>query len=141
MGRRLLDLKSETGRKKLSDGKCKPGFDARSAKYPPSTHGGNNRIVMTQRTRLDDFLRATIIGRLKWGLTQLEVSEDLGIAQSVISRFFQRFQDDGNSDSRRTFIWRATGTRYHQENTIERHRFGGVKLLFWGGEKNSVLEN
>ncbi|GFW38877.1 transposable element Tcb2 transposase [Trichonephila clavipes] len=26
------------------------------------------------------------------------------------------------SDSRRTFIWRAPGTRYHQENTIERHR-------------------
>ncbi|GFV70993.1 uncharacterized protein TNCV_1723161 [Trichonephila clavipes] len=26
----------------------------------------------------------------------LEVSEELGIAQSVISRLFQRFQDDGN---------------------------------------------
>ncbi|GFU77478.1 transposable element Tcb1 transposase [Trichonephila clavipes] len=26
------------------------------------------------------------------------------------------------SDSRRTLIWRAPGTRYHQENTIERHR-------------------
>ncbi|GFW90329.1 transposable element Tcb2 transposase [Trichonephila clavipes] len=25
-------------------------------------------------------------------------------------------------DSRRTLIWRAPGTRYHQENTIERHR-------------------
>ncbi|GFT25921.1 transposable element Tcb2 transposase [Trichonephila clavipes] len=25
------------------------------------------------------------------------------------------------SDSRRTLIWRAPGTRYHQENTIERH--------------------
>ncbi|GFX59631.1 HTH_Tnp_Tc3_2 domain-containing protein [Trichonephila clavipes] len=24
------------------------------------------------------------------------------------------------SDSRRTLIWRAPGTRYHQENTIER---------------------
>ncbi|GFV28452.1 transposable element Tcb1 transposase [Trichonephila clavipes] len=29
------------------------------------------------------------------------------------------------SDSRRTLIWRAPGTRYHQENTIERHRYGG----------------
>ncbi|GFU80638.1 transposable element Tcb1 transposase [Trichonephila clavipes] len=28
--------------------------------------------------------------------TQLEVSEELGIAQSVISRLWQRFQDDGN---------------------------------------------
>ncbi|GBN38744.1 hypothetical protein AVEN_26632-1 [Araneus ventricosus] len=30
------------------------------------------------------------------------------------------------SDSRRTFIWRAPDTRYHQENTIERHRYGGA---------------
>ncbi|GFW00795.1 nibrin [Trichonephila clavipes] len=27
-------------------------------------------------------------------------------------------------DSRRTFIWRVPGTRYHQENTILRHRYG-----------------
>ncbi|GFV59899.1 transposable element Tcb1 transposase [Trichonephila clavipes] len=32
------------------------------------------------------------------------------------SRFSLQF------DSRRTLIWRAPGTRYHQENTIERHR-------------------
>ncbi|GFX53476.1 RIMS-binding protein 2 [Trichonephila clavipes] len=30
------------------------------------------------------------------GRTQLEVSEELGLAQSVISRLWQRFQDDGN---------------------------------------------
>ncbi|GFV73938.1 HTH_Tnp_Tc3_2 domain-containing protein, partial [Trichonephila clavipes] len=30
------------------------------------------------------------------------------------------------SDSRRTLIWRAPGTRYHQENTTERHRYGGA---------------
>ncbi|GFX10166.1 HTH_Tnp_Tc3_2 domain-containing protein [Trichonephila clavipes] len=30
------------------------------------------------------------------------------------------------SDSCRTLIWRAPGTRYHQENTIERHRYGGA---------------
>ncbi|GFU27124.1 transposable element Tcb1 transposase [Trichonephila clavipes] len=137
----------------------------------------------------------------------LEVSEELGIDQSVISRFWQRFQDDGNvsrcystgrpqvttpnedrrlghigpyarrpvrcapltathcrlrltwsrehalwipqqwscvmfsdesrfslqSDSRRTFIWRAPGSRYHQENTIERHRYSGAGWLVWGG--------
>ncbi|GFU33002.1 transposable element Tcb1 transposase [Trichonephila clavipes] len=151
----------------------------------------------------------------------LEVSEELGIAQSVISRLWQRFQDDGNvsrcystghprvttpnedlylavtakrkrrstasdlsrqlssatgttvsrqtvyrrlghiglyprrsvrcvpltathcrlrltrfslqSDSRRTLIWRAPGTRYHHENTIERHRYGGAGWLVWGG--------
>ncbi|GBM87009.1 hypothetical protein AVEN_102396-1 [Araneus ventricosus] len=56
----------------------------------------NNRIVMAQRKHLDDFLRGRIIGRLDCGRTQLEVSEELGIAQSVISRLWQRFQDDGN---------------------------------------------
>ncbi|GFY19200.1 HTH_Tnp_Tc3_2 domain-containing protein [Trichonephila clavipes] len=34
------------------------------------------------------------------------------------------------SDSRRTLIWRVPGTRYHQENAIEQHRYGGaVKLV------------
>ncbi|GFW74529.1 HTH_Tnp_Tc3_2 domain-containing protein [Trichonephila clavipes] len=56
----------------------------------------NNRIVMTQREHLDGLLRGRIIGRLDCGRTQLEVSEELGIAQSVISRLWQRFQDDGN---------------------------------------------
>ncbi|GFX85494.1 uncharacterized protein TNCV_3716661 [Trichonephila clavipes] len=56
----------------------------------------NNRIVMAQRKHLDDFLRGRIIGRLKFGRTKLEVPEELGIAQSVISRLWQRFQNDGN---------------------------------------------
>ncbi|GFV54843.1 transposable element Tcb1 transposase [Trichonephila clavipes] len=37
------------------------------------------------------------------------------------------------SDSRRPLIWRAPGTRYHQGNTIERHRYGGERWLVWGG--------
>ncbi|GFV03643.1 transposable element Tcb2 transposase [Trichonephila clavipes] len=37
------------------------------------------------------------------------------------------------SDSRRTLIWIAPDTRYHQENTIERHRYGGAGWLVWGG--------
>ncbi|GFW63462.1 transposable element Tcb1 transposase [Trichonephila clavipes] len=37
------------------------------------------------------------------------------------------------SDSRRTLIWRALGIRYHQKNTIERHRYGGAGWLVWGG--------
>ncbi|GFW76436.1 transposable element Tc3 transposase [Trichonephila clavipes] len=37
------------------------------------------------------------------------------------------------SDSRRTLIWRAPGTPYHQENTIERHRYGGAEWLVWEG--------
>ncbi|GFY08824.1 nibrin [Trichonephila clavipes] len=35
------------------------------------------------------------------------------------------------SDSRRTLIWRAPGTRYHQ--TIERHRYVGAGWLVWRG--------
>ncbi|GFW90035.1 HTH_Tnp_Tc3_2 domain-containing protein [Trichonephila clavipes] len=51
---------------------------------------------MAQRKHLGDFLRGRIIGRLECGSIQLEVSEELGITQSVISRLWQRFQDDGN---------------------------------------------
>ncbi|GFS53149.1 transposable element Tc1 transposase [Trichonephila clavipes] len=56
----------------------------------------NNRMVTAQRKHLDDFLCGRIIGRLECGRTHLEVSEELGIAQSVISRLWQRFQDEGN---------------------------------------------
>ncbi|GFT55914.1 transposable element Tcb1 transposase [Trichonephila clavipes] len=37
------------------------------------------------------------------------------------------------SDSLLTLVWRAPGTRYHQENTIERHRYVGAGWLVWGG--------
>ncbi|GFU24776.1 cubilin [Trichonephila clavipes] len=37
------------------------------------------------------------------------------------------------SDSCRTLIWKAPGSRYHQENTIERHRYSGAGWLVWGG--------
>ncbi|GFX06948.1 transposable element Tc3 transposase [Trichonephila clavipes] len=94
--------------------------------------------------------------------TQLEVFEKLGIAQSVISRLWQRFRDDGNLSrrystgyprvttpneirylavtskrNRRSTVsdlscqsLGASGTRFHQENIIERHHFDGVGLLF-----------
>ncbi|GFU63668.1 HTH_Tnp_Tc3_2 domain-containing protein [Trichonephila clavipes] len=70
----------------------------------------NNRIVMAQRKHLDDFLRGRIIGRLECERTQQEVSEELGIAQSVISRPWQRFQDDatGTTVSRQT-VYRRLG--------------------------------
>ncbi|GFY21297.1 uncharacterized protein TNCV_3993411 [Trichonephila clavipes] len=51
---------------------------------------------MAQMNHLDDFLRGKIIGQLEYGRTQLEVSEELGITQGVISGLWQRFQDDGN---------------------------------------------
>ncbi|GFX71663.1 transposable element Tcb1 transposase [Trichonephila clavipes] len=37
------------------------------------------------------------------------------------------------SDSCRNLIWTAPGTRYHQENTIERIRYGGAGWLVWEG--------
>ncbi|GFX32303.1 HTH_Tnp_Tc3_2 domain-containing protein [Trichonephila clavipes] len=49
----------------------------------------NNRIVVAQRNHLDEFLHGRIIGRLECGRTQLEVYEELGIAQSAISRLWQ----------------------------------------------------
>ncbi|GFV62089.1 cubilin [Trichonephila clavipes] len=151
----------------------------------------NNRIVMAQRKHLDYLLRGRIIGRLECGRTLLEVSDELGLAQSVIFRLWQRFQDYGNvsrcyctgrprvttpnedqyiyifgrycqkkqmehsirpvssallscrydsfkADRVQTLsahwsICSAPGTRYHQENTIERHRYGGAGWLVWGG--------
>ncbi|GFU69476.1 HTH_Tnp_Tc3_2 domain-containing protein [Trichonephila clavipes] len=56
----------------------------------------NSSIVMAQRKHLDNFLRGRIVGRLESGRTHLKVSEELGITQSVISRLWQRFQDDSN---------------------------------------------
>ncbi|GFV37714.1 transposable element Tcb1 transposase [Trichonephila clavipes] len=37
------------------------------------------------------------------------------------------------SDSHRTLIWKAPGTRYHQDNTIGRHRYVRVGCFVWGG--------
>ncbi|GFX00711.1 transposable element Tcb1 transposase [Trichonephila clavipes] len=54
------------------------------------------RIVKAQKNHLDDFLSFIIIGRLECRRTQLEVFVELGIIQSVISKLWQRFQDDGN---------------------------------------------
>ncbi|GFV18808.1 HTH_Tnp_Tc3_2 domain-containing protein [Trichonephila clavipes] len=48
---------------------------------------------------------------------------------------FLMFSDDSRfslqSDSRRTLIWRAPGTRCYQENTIQRYRYGGAGWLVW----------
>ncbi|GFU07550.1 transposable element Tcb1 transposase [Trichonephila clavipes] len=65
---------------------------------------------MAQRKHLDDVLRGRIIGRLECGRTQLEVTEELGITHSVISRLWQRFQDDATSTtvSRQT-VYRRLG--------------------------------
>ncbi|GFW76516.1 transposable element Tcb2 transposase [Trichonephila clavipes] len=37
------------------------------------------------------------------------------------------------SDSGRLLIWREQRTRYHQSNTVERHRYRGGGILVWAG--------
>ncbi|GFY29637.1 transposable element Tcb1 transposase [Trichonephila clavipes] len=82
----------------------------------------NNRLVMAQRKHLDNFLRGRVIGRLECGRTQLEVSEELGIAQSVISRLWQRFQDDVNSTASDLFrqLSSATGMTVSRQTVYRR---------------------
>ncbi|GFX81631.1 uncharacterized protein TNCV_4644711 [Trichonephila clavipes] len=79
----------------------------------------NTSIVMAQRKRLDDFLRGRFILRLEGGRTQLEVSEELGITQSVISRLWQRFQDDDNVSR-----WHSTGLPQVTTPNEDRYIFG-----------------
>ncbi|GFV89543.1 transposable element Tcb1 transposase [Trichonephila clavipes] len=50
--------------------------------------------VMHQHPKKRRFLKTRIIGQLECGRTQLEVSEELGIAHSVVSRFWPRFQEN-----------------------------------------------
>ncbi|GFX35321.1 transposable element Tcb1 transposase [Trichonephila clavipes] len=85
----------------------------------------NNRIVMAQRKYSGDFLRVRSIGRLECGRTQLEVSEELGIAQSVISRLWQRIQDDGYCQKKQTEhsirpVSSATGTTVSRPTVYKR---------------------
>ncbi|GFU79867.1 transposable element Tcb1 transposase [Trichonephila clavipes] len=47
--------------------------------------------------------------------------------------YSDEFRFSLQSDSRRTLIRRAPCTRYHKENTIERHRYVGAGWLVWGG--------
>ncbi|GFU68979.1 HTH_Tnp_Tc3_2 domain-containing protein [Trichonephila clavipes] len=86
----------------------------------------NNRIVMAQRKHLDNFLHGRIIGGLECGRTQLEVSEELGIAQSVISKLWLRFQDDGNVSrcysTSRPRVTTPNEDRYYLAVTAKRNR-------------------
>ncbi|GFT53979.1 HTH_Tnp_Tc3_2 domain-containing protein [Trichonephila clavipes] len=73
--------------------------------------------------------------RLTWSKEHaLRTSQQWSCVFSGESRFSLQ------SDTRRTLIWRASGTRYHQENTIERHRYGGAGWLAFGEELFLVPE-
>ncbi|GFY19053.1 cubilin [Trichonephila clavipes] len=74
---------------------------------------------MVQMKHLDDFLCGRIIGRLESGRKPLEVSEDFGITQSVISRLWRRFRDDGN-------VSRCYSTGHSQVTTPNEERYLAV---------------
>ncbi|GFT86252.1 DDE_3 domain-containing protein [Trichonephila clavipes] len=91
-----------------------------------------------RKEAFDDFLLGKIIGRLECGRTQLEVSEELELPRVSSPGFGNdskiMVMFNLQSDSRRTLIWRAPGTRYYQEkNTIELLHYGGAGWLVWGG--------
>ncbi|GFW20719.1 HTH_Tnp_Tc3_2 domain-containing protein [Trichonephila clavipes] len=77
-----------------SNYECPKCNDQHDVTWSAIKHFLRNRASHAEFTSL--YKLCLIIGRLECGRTQLEVSEELGIAQSVISRLWQRFQDDGN---------------------------------------------
>ncbi|GFT80210.1 transposable element Tc3 transposase [Trichonephila clavipes] len=90
----------------------------------------NNRIFMAQRKHLDDFFLVELLD--DWNVDVPSWKYPRNLESPRVSS--PGFDNDSKmmSDSRRTLIWRAPGTRYHQENTIERHRYGGAGWLVWG---------
>ncbi|GFU64363.1 transposable element Tcb1 transposase, partial [Trichonephila clavipes] len=70
------------------------------------------------------------VSRLTWGREHVLWTPQ---QWSCVGCFPDESRFSLQSDSRRTLIWRTPGTRYHQENTIERHRNGGAGWLVWGG--------
>ncbi|GFV22226.1 hypothetical protein TNCV_2679031 [Trichonephila clavipes] len=47
--------------------------------------------TMSQRSHLTDSEAWKVVGRLEEGQTQAEVAQAIGVSQSVISRFWNRF--------------------------------------------------
>ncbi|GFX64837.1 transposable element Tc3 transposase [Trichonephila clavipes] len=97
------------------------------------TFKGNDGIVMAQRIVyvvyiLDDWNVYVPSWKYPRNLESPRVSSPGFCNESKIMVMFSL-----QSNSVRTLIWRAPGTRYHQENTIERHHYGGAGWLVWGG--------
>ncbi|GFU14537.1 transposable element Tc3 transposase [Trichonephila clavipes] len=97
----------------------------------------NNRIVMAQRKHWDDFYVVELLDDWNVDVPNWKYPKNLE-SPRVSSPGFGKDSKmmvtfSLQSDSHRTLIWRAPGTRYHQENTIERHRYGGAGWLVWGG--------
>ncbi|GBN96046.1 Transposable element Tc3 transposase [Araneus ventricosus] len=99
----------------------------------------NNRIVMAQRKHWMIFYVVELSDDCNVDVPSWKYPRNLELLRVSSPGFGNdsEMMDESRfslkSDSRRTFIWRAPGTRYHQENTIERHRYGGAGWLVWGG--------
>ncbi|GFX50928.1 HTH_Tnp_Tc3_2 domain-containing protein [Trichonephila clavipes] len=78
----------------LEDNICRVIADIRPQMLEKS-HRKLKYIRASRGSSMQENMFKIVIERLECGRTQLEVSEELGITQSVISRFWQRFQDDG----------------------------------------------
>ncbi|GFV87625.1 transposable element Tc3 transposase [Trichonephila clavipes] len=95
----------------------------------------NNRIVMAQRKHLDDFYVVELLDVWNVDVSSWKYPRNLESPRVSSPGFCNnsKMRVILESDSRRTLIWRAPVTRYHQETTIERHRYGGAGWNAFGG--------
>ncbi|GFT63390.1 transposable element Tcb2 transposase [Trichonephila clavipes] len=121
----------------------------------------NNRLFITQRKHLDDFLRGRQLDKWNEDVPSWKYPRNLESRRVSSPRFgndskmmvirehalwtpqqwscvmFFFLSDESTfslqSESRRTLIYRAPGTRCHQKNTIERHHYGCAEWVVWEG--------
>ncbi|GFU49085.1 HTH_Tnp_Tc3_2 domain-containing protein [Trichonephila clavipes] len=86
----------------------------------------------SQRSHLTDSKAWRIVGRLEGGQTQAEVAQAIGVSQSVISRFWNRFLKTGSA-GRRPGQGRRCATTPNEDRYLEltarRHRNMNATLL------------
>ncbi|GFW84129.1 uncharacterized protein TNCV_4877921 [Trichonephila clavipes] len=81
------------------------------------------------------LLLARVTYTLYWIARRLmsENSSHINSRETVTPPLADRTIFSNGQVSELTLICRAPGTRYHHENTIVRHRYGGAGWLVWGG--------
>ncbi|GFV60377.1 transposable element Tc3 transposase [Trichonephila clavipes] len=91
--------------------------------YRPEETGGRRRekSLDTRNRRLDDRYRV-----LPW-------SKDCTVVVCLHNALYDESRFSLSSDSHRILIWRERGSSNHPSNIIERDRYGGRGVLFWGG--------
>ncbi|GFW91825.1 transposable element Tcb2 transposase [Trichonephila clavipes] len=88
--------------------------------------------TMSQRSHLTDSEAWRVVGRLEGGQTQAEVTQAIGVSQSVISRIWNRFLEAGSA-RRRPGQGRRRATTPNEDRylvlTARRHRNMNATLL------------